>query len=234
MGATRIKVCGITRTRDAEAAAEAGVDALGFVFYPGSPRYVSPAGAAAISGRLPPFLTRVGLFVNASLDEIRRTVELGFLHALQLHGDESTGFCRQLRSAVGGLPIIKALRVGVCEDLHAVAQWPVQAVLLDAKVSNQYGGTGHSFDWSLLDAWPQRFVEGEAVLPMVLAGGLTPESVALAVAQVQPYAVDVSSGVESAPGIKCIHKIRAFVQQVRQTDCDWNRPGTAREEHDNT
>ena len=218
MGGTRIKVCGITRRADAEAAVAAGADALGFVFYSGSSRYVTPPVAATIAAELPPFLTRVGLFVNASCGDIVQILALGFLNAIQLHGDESLLFCQQLRAAVGRTPLIKAIRVAVGEDLHGLSQWPVQAILLDAKVDNHYGGTGQSFDWSLLSDWPLRFADRAVPLPLILAGGLTPERVAGAVQQVRPYAVDVSSGVERAPGIKCAHKIDHFIQQVRQAD----------------
>ena len=224
MGKTRIKVCGITRWEDAEVAAAAGADALGFVFYPGSSRYVTPERAAEMAERLPPFLIRVGLFVNASCAEIVQTVAMGFLNCVQLHGDETPAFCRQLRADMGAssrLPtLIKAVRVATQADLQAVAQWPVQAILLDAKVDNRYGGTGHSFDWSLLEGWPRLFPGEQTPLPLILAGGLTPETVAMAVRRVRPYAVDVSSGVESAPGIKSADKVRRFIQQVRQADLD--------------
>lgn len=218
---TRIKVCGITRRADAEAAVAAGADALGFLFYPGSPRYVTPATAAAMASDLPPFLTLIGLFVNPSLEEVVQTLAMGFLNGVQLHGDESPAFCQQLRNQTGGThspSIIKAIRVATARDLHDLCQWPVQAILLDAKVGSQYGGTGQSFDWSLLQPWPHLFPTRAAPLPLILAGGLTPDSVATAVQQVQPDAVDVSSGVETAPGIKSADKIRQFIQQVRQAD----------------
>ncbi|MBF0161244.1 MAG: phosphoribosylanthranilate isomerase [Magnetococcales bacterium] len=218
MGKTRIKVCGITRLEDAEAAVAAGADALGFVFYAGSSRHVTPPLAAAMAVALPPFVTRVGLFVNAPAADIMQIWAMGFLHAIQLHGDESPHFCQQLRAAIGGVPLIKAIRVAVAEDLRGLSQWPVQAILLDAKVGNQYGGTGHAFDWSLLHRWPHLFAEHATPLPLILAGGLTPERVASAVQQVRPYAVDVSSGVEKGPGIKCPQKIKQFIQQVQQAD----------------
>lgn len=221
---TRIKICGITRREDAEAAWTAGADALGFLFYPGSPRYITPAAAAAMAMDLPPFLTLVGLFVNASHADILQTVALGFLNSIQLHGDESPAYCQHLRDQTGGgvrtPSIIKAIRVATAQDLHALSQWPVQAILLDAKVGSQYGGTGKSFDWSLLHPWPSLFPTKAAPLPMVLAGGLTPDTVGRAVRQVRPYAVDVSSGVEQSPGIKCADKINSFIQQVRQADQD--------------
>lgn len=221
-GQTRIKVCGITRRQDAEAALVAGADALGFLFYPGSPRYITPAAAAAIATDLPPFLTLVGLFVNASHADIMQTLALGFLNSVQLHGDESPAYCQHLRDQTGGgvrnPAILKAIRVATAQDLHGLDHWPVQAILLDAKVESQYGGTGQSFDWSLLHSWPHLFPTKTTPLPMILAGGLTPDTVGTAVRQVRPYAVDVSSGVEISPGIKCADKINKFIQQVRQAD----------------
>ncbi|MEO5363510.1 MAG: phosphoribosylanthranilate isomerase [Magnetococcus sp. DMHC-8] len=226
MGRTRVKVCGITRREDAEAAEAAGADALGFVFYAGSSRYVAPEVAAAIAATIPPFLTRVGLFVNASCAEIVQTVALGFLHTIQLHGNETPAFCQQLCAELGTtgpLPtLIKAVRVATRTDLHALSCWPVQAILLDAKVDNRYGGTGRSFDWSLLADWP-RLLPGEgAAMPWILAGGLTPDNVAAAIRQVRPYAVDVSSGVEQAPGRKSAEQMMRFIQQVRVADQDWS------------
>ncbi|MBF0462494.1 MAG: phosphoribosylanthranilate isomerase [Magnetococcales bacterium] len=224
MGKTQVKVCGLTRRVDVEAAVAAGADALGLVFYPKSPRFVTPAEAAALVADLPPFVVRVGLFVNASCAEIVQTVGLGWLDCVQLHGDETPAFCRQLRlemERVALFPrLIKAVRVATREDVQTVAQWPVQAILLDAKVESRYGGTGRSFDWSLLEGWPRLFAASGAALPLILAGGLTPDNVALAVRQVRPYAVDVSSGVETAPGIKCANKIIHFIRQVQQADLD--------------
>ncbi|WP_420886850.1 phosphoribosylanthranilate isomerase [Candidatus Magnetaquicoccus inordinatus] len=216
--ATRIKVCGITRHEDAVAAAAVGVDALGLVFYPRSARFVTPQRAAAIANPLPPFLIRVGLFVNAPLTEIMAILSLGFLHSVQLHGDETIAECAQLRLAIqeAGLSVslIKALRIATKEDLPDPRQWPVDALLLDAKVSGHYGGSGQSFTWSVLDREWRNMAQSTGK-PFILAGGLTPDNVAAAITQVRPYAVDLSTGVESAPGIKEEAAMKRLVQQVR-------------------
>ncbi|MBF0190437.1 MAG: phosphoribosylanthranilate isomerase [Magnetococcales bacterium] len=200
----RVKICGITRIADALAAVAAGADALGFVFYPGSKRYIAPEGVARIVERLPPFVTITGLFVNAPAEEIRATAARCRLDVIQLHGDESPEACL-------GLPgrVIKAVRVGEAEDLTGLERFPVQGLLLDAKVADHYGGSGRVFDWSLIAGY-------RAPLPLILAGGLNPENVFQAVRQVNPYAVDVSSGVESAPGIKDHDKMAQFIRQVQQ------------------
>ncbi|MBF0126555.1 MAG: phosphoribosylanthranilate isomerase [Magnetococcales bacterium] len=200
----RIKICGITNTADALAAVEAGADALGFVFYSRSKRYVTPGQVAKILPDIPPFITITGLFVNACRDEIREVMACCRMDVLQLHGDEAPGECR-------GLPgrVIKAIRVASPEDLYGLERYPVSAVLLDAKVGAHYGGSGCSFDWSLLK-------EYRSPTPLILAGGLNPENVATAVRQVRPYAVDVSSGVESSPGIKDHEKMAHFIRRVRQ------------------
>lgn len=204
----RIKICGITRLQDALAAVEAGADALGFVFYSRSSRYVSPGQVAQILMEMPPFIVITGLFVNASREEIRATVASCRLDVIQLHGDESPGECR-------GLPgrVIKAIRVAAPEDLYGLERYPVSALLLDAKVGDHYGGSGSVFDWSLLAHY-------QAPSPMILAGGLNLTNVAQAVRQVRPYAVDVSSGVESAPGIKDRDKMVQFIQRVRKAAMD--------------
>ncbi|MBF0115924.1 MAG: phosphoribosylanthranilate isomerase [Magnetococcales bacterium] len=220
-GVTRIKVCGITRREDAVAAVAAGIDALGWVFYPRSSRYVAPDHAALLASHLPPFLTRVGLFVNAPVAEILATVARGFLECVQLHGDETAQECLQLRQALRearlSITLVKAVRVAAAADLPDPALWPVDALLLDAKVRGHYGGSGHCFDWSVLDKeW--RGMAGSAGKPFILAGGLTPDNVAEAIGRVQPYAVDLSSGVESAPGVKDAQAMLRLVQQVRQAD----------------
>ncbi|MBF0178965.1 MAG: phosphoribosylanthranilate isomerase [Magnetococcales bacterium] len=200
----RVKICGITSVEDALAAVAAGADALGFVFYARSKRYIPPRRAMRILGRLPPFVTSIGLFVNASREEIGKVVAECRLDAIQLHGDEAPGECR-------GLPgrVIKAIRVAGAEDLHGMERYPVSAILLDAKSETHYGGTGRAFDWNLLEGF-------QSPLPLILAGGLDPDNVAMAVRQVRPYAVDVSSGVESAPGVKDHERMHLFVRRVRQ------------------
>ena len=201
---TKIKICGITNIEDALFAAEAGADALGFVFYEKSPRYVSPETVDQIISMLPPFVTTVGLFVNAGGEVIETTVRLSGINVIQLHGDETPEEC-----GFAPHPVIKAVRVKDAGSLAGVERYPVSALLLDAWNDQQYGGTGESFDWQLV-----RNLTGK--LPLVLAGGLNPDNVAEAIRVVAPYAVDVSSGVEISPGKKDHDKIRKFIQQVRQ------------------
>jgi phosphoribosylanthranilate isomerase len=200
----RVKICGITRRDDALTAVAAGADALGFMFYERSPRFVAVEQAAAICRELPPLVTRVGVFVGASADFIRSTASACGLGAVQLHGGESPEFCRQF-----ALPVIKAFRIRGPESLAGLAGYDTAAVLLDSYVPGQQGGTGARFDWSLAAE------TATAGRPIFLAGGLTAENVAEAVRAVRPYAVDVSSGVESAPGCKDPEKVRRFIAAVR-------------------
>lgn len=209
MHRTRIKICGITRSEDLAAAVNAGADAVGFVFYPPSPRFV-PAGQAALLARqVPPFVTRVGLFVNAEPTTVRGILEQVPLDLLQFHGDEDARYCEQF-----GRPYLKAARVrpnstrgDLLEFAHAFPT--AQGLLLDAWVK-AYGGAGQSFDWSLIpDNLP---------LPMVLSGGLHAGNVGEAVVKTRPWAVDVSSGVELSKGIKDAEKVAAFIAAVRIAD----------------
>ncbi|ERH48641.1 N-(5'-phosphoribosyl)anthranilate isomerase [Ectopseudomonas chengduensis] len=205
----RSKICGITRIEDALAAVEAGADAIGLVFYGKSPRAVSIEQAAAILQALPPFVTSVGLFVDMPRDELQQLLQLLPLDLLQFHGDESPADCEGY-----GRPYIKALRVRPGEDV-AAAMAPyagARGILLDTFVEGVPGGTGASFDWSL--------VPENAAKPIILAGGLDAGNVATAIRQVRPYAVDVSGGVEASKGIKDAGKIRAFVRAVRDARCD--------------
>jgi phosphoribosylanthranilate isomerase len=204
---TAIKVCGVARVEDALAAAHHGAHAIGLVFYRPSPRYVAPALAREIIRTLPPFVTAVGLFVDATEAEVRETIALAPVGLLQFHGSESPVFCRQFR-----LPYIKAVRVNAGTDLLQYARdyHDAKALLLDAFVEGAHGGTGQSFDWGLI---PRTLP-----VPVVLSGGLDARNVAGAIQQVRPWAVDVSSGVESAPGIKDAGKIAAFVSGVRNAD----------------
>lgn len=206
MSAVRSKICGITRIEDALAAVEAGADAIGFVFYAKSPRAVSVQQARAIIQGLPPFVTTVGLFVNASRCELGEILDAVPLDLLQFHGDEVVADCEGWHR-----PYIKALRVKAGDDIAAaVDAYPsASGVLLDTYVEGVPGGTGEAFDWSLI---PQTLSK-----PLILAGGLTPENVADAVARVKPYAVDVSGGVEASKGIKDHAKIRAFINAVRRS-----------------
>jgi len=204
---TRIKVCGITRSDDAGRAVELGVDALGFVFWPGSPRCVSLRQAARIAGALPPFVATVGVFVNQPLDEIR-TVAAGVgLSAIQLHGDESP-------DAWASVPgrCIKAVGVGAGFDAAAVAAWPAGIwPLLDAHDPARRGGTGRAVDWDIA-------AEVSRTRRIILAGGLEASNIGDAIARVRPFAVDVSSGVEREPGVKDPDRLRAFVERVAAAD----------------
>lgn len=204
MSAVRSKICGITRIEDALAAVEAGADAIGFVFYARSPRAVNAGQARAIIKALPPFVTTVGLFVNAGHEELKEILDSVPLDLLQFHGDESASECESWHR-----PYIKALRVKAGDDIAAACEaYPsASGILLDAYVEGIPGGTGEAFDWSLI---PQGLSK-----PIILAGGLTPENVAEAVARVQPYAVDVSGGVEASKGIKDHAKIQAFIKAVQ-------------------
>ena len=199
----KIKICGFTNAQNANQAAMLGIDAIGLVFYDQSLRNVGVETALQIVNALPPFINRVGLFVNADssfIDEVLCEVPLD---TLQFHGDESVVECTQY-----AMPFIKALRVNQETNITQMADDYHQAsgLLLDAFNKDTYGGTGESFDWSLAKV--------DIDLPIILAGGLNPNTVADAVSQVNPYAVDVSSGVESEPGIKDIDKIRKFIQRV--------------------
>jgi phosphoribosylanthranilate isomerase len=197
---TRVKVCGITNLDDALAALEAGADLLGFNFYARSPRYVTPADARKIIERLP-----VGVFVNEPTPEdVEEIARAAGLNTVQLHGDETPEYCQSLR----GLTTIKALRVGADYNVETAAAYQTDAVLLDAYVAGERGGTGHTFDWSLAALTRAR------VPRLFLAGGLNPDNVAAAVAAVRPYAVDVCSGVETAPGRKSPELVRRFVEAV--------------------
>jgi len=205
MSNVRSKICGITRIEDALAAAEAGADAIGFVFYAKSPRAVDVRQARAIIAELPPFVTTVGLFVNASRCELNEILEVVPLDLLQFHGDEAPADCEGYHR-----PWIKALRVRPGDDLEAACQLysGARGILLDTYVAGVPGGTGEAFDWSLV---PARLSK-----PIILAGGLSAANVGQAIAQVRPYAVDVSGGVEQAKGIKSAAKIEAFMQAVKQ------------------
>lgn len=203
---TRVKVCGITRPQDAADAAAAGADAIGLVFYPPSPRFLSVERAREIAGVLPPFVHSVALFVNADAAQVAQVIGRVHPALLQFHGEETPEFCGQF-----GLPYVKACRVSPGVDLLEYLR-PFSAArgwLLDAHVE-EYGGVGASFDWSLVPARLAR--------PLVLSGGLTRDNVAAAVRRVRPWAVDVSSGVETAKGIKDAAKIAAFIAEVRNAD----------------
>lgn len=204
---TRIKFCGITREADALAAVELGADALGFVFHAPSPRYIAPADARAIIARLPPFVATVGLFVDVALDEVRSVAADVMLDAVQFHGEEPAAYCEAY-----GRPYLKAVRLetGLTLEAAAEAYHGARALLLDSWHPQLAGGTGQSFDWSLIPSHRAK--------PIVLAGGLDARNVASAIRTVRPYAVDVSGGIEAAKGIKDYDKMQAFVAEVHAVE----------------
>ncbi|MBI3044283.1 MAG: phosphoribosylanthranilate isomerase [Betaproteobacteria bacterium] len=205
--ATAVKICGITRVEDALAAARAGAHAIGLVFYARSPRCVTPGRAAEIIRALPPFITTVGLFVDAPAEAVRATLAEARVELLQFHGAETPEFCRKFDR-----PYLKAVRMRPGVDLLQYARdyHDAKALLLDNYVEGLHGGSGAAFDWSLI---PRGLP-----LPIILSGGLTPENVMDAVRRVRPSAVDVSSGVESTKGVKDAARIAAFIKGVRSAD----------------
>jgi len=206
----KVKICGITNYEDAAMIIDQGADALGFNFFPQSPRYIDPADAREIIRRIPPFIATVGLFVNvAEQNQVSTIARAAGVQVLQFHGDETPEYCRGLAD----WPLIKALRIGKNEIQEKLEEYPVQAFLLDAKDDALFGGTGKSFDWKLAK-------NIKRVRPIILAGGLTPDNVQKAIRVVDPYAVDVCSGVESAPGKKNAQKVIEFMNEVRNA----NRP----------
>ena len=203
---TRVKICGITNLADALVAVEAGADALGFNFYEKSPRFIPTAAAAEISRALPLFTLRGGVFVNPAEDLVRRAIGECGLNLLQFHGDEPPDFCTQF-----GLMSMKAFRIRDAGSLNELTKYQTDAWLLDAYSSDTFGGTGEKFNWNLATE-VQKLGK-----PVFLAGGLTPENVAEAIQQVQPFGVDVSSGVESLPGKKDHNKVRAFINAAKSS-----------------
>jgi phosphoribosylanthranilate isomerase len=200
----RVKICGITQVQDAVAAVDAGADALGFMFFENSKRNLSPSTAAEIIRELPPFISKVGVFVNPTKDFVRAAMETSGIDTLQFHGEEPPQFCAQF-----GLKVIKAFRIRDRDTLRDCLHYRDYAWLLDSYVAGEQGGTGVAFNWDVA-------VEATKLSRMIiLAGGLKVNTVADAVRQVQPFAVDVSSGVESAPGNKDHAKIREFIAAVK-------------------
>ena len=207
MTSTPVKICGVTRIEDALAAVYYGAHAIGLVFYRPSPRYVDPDTARAIVRALPPFVTPVGLFVDAEEEEVRAAVARAGVQMLQFHGAERPEFCEGF-----GMPYLRAVRVRAGVDLLQYARDfdGAKALLLDAFQEGVHGGTGATFDWGMIPR--------ELPLPVVLSGGLTPDNVGDAIRRVKPAAVDVSSGVESSKGIKDAAKIAAFISGARNAD----------------
>ena len=205
MQRTRVKICGITRPDDAAHAAGLGVDAIGMVFYEPSPRYVSHTTARTIAESLPPFVTSVGLFVDAPAEEVFETLKVVRLDLLQFHGEESAEYCEQF-----GVSYIKALRMREDVNVTAFAQEHPNAagILLDTYQQGVAGGTGQTFDWKM--------IPDDVPLPLILAGGLGADNVAQAISHVHPYAVDVSGGVEASKGLKDHQKMTEFVKEVNR------------------
>jgi phosphoribosylanthranilate isomerase len=207
MKTVRVKICGITNAQDAAIAVQAGADALGFVFQKASPRFITPDAVRRIVAALPPFVLPVGVFVNEELKKVRDLMDECGLALAQLHGDETAAYCEEL-----GRPVLKAIRLLNRASFLAMAELKgrvqVRGFILDAFSEHAYGGTGQVADWSLA-------AEAARTAPVLLAGGLTPENVREAVLTVRPYGVDVSSGVEAAPGKKDPAKVNAFVAAVK-------------------
>ncbi len=209
MEKVKVKICGIRNLQEAECAVEAGADMLGFNFWPASPRYVSVDDAKPIIDRLPGGVSSIGVFVNEFPERIQEiSLALG-LSAIQLHGDESPETCRSLSA----LNVIKAMRVGKGFRVERIPEYAVDTVLLDASLNGSYGGTGLTFDWSVA-------ARAKAFAKIILAGGLKAENVAEAIRTVRPFAVDVCSGVEAAPGRKDIAKIKQFMAVVDEINSD--------------
>jgi phosphoribosylanthranilate isomerase len=199
---TRVKICGMTNLEDALLAVDLGADALGFIFAP-SPRRVTVEQAREVIHRLPPFVTRVGVFVDSDLQEVQRIMAACSLDMAQLHGRETPDYCRQLFPRA-----IKSFRVRDASSLGSLSLYNVSAYLLDSYVEGQPGGTGRTFDWSLA-------LEARRHGPVIIGGGLSPDNVRQAIAAVHPYGVDVCSGVEARPGKKDPQKVRRFIEEVR-------------------
>jgi len=201
----KVKICGITRLEDALTACEAGADALGFVFYEPSPRYIEPRRAREIPLSLPPFVTPVGVFVNKTAEEVNRIVAQSGVTLVQLHGEEPPDLVPQLT-----VPALKAVRVRGEADLAILPGYRVQAYLLDSHVPGKYGGTGVSFQWEVA-------VKAKAHGRIILSGGITVDNVAEALRMVAPFGIDVSTGVEISPGIKDPGKVKELLRRVRET-----------------
>ena len=199
----KVKICGMTNLKDVKVAVDGGVDAVGFIFYKKSPRSVTMQAVREIVLELPPFVDSVGVFVNETAEQINKIADHCKLDRVQLHGDESPAFCKKIRRRV-----IKVIRVKDIQSLKKLSDYPVSSFLLDTFSEDQYGGTGKVFDWNLA-------YSAKKYGPIILAGGLTPINVHQAIQRIQPYGVDVCSGVESQPGIKDHKKMKAFLKNVK-------------------
>ncbi|AFM26753.1 phosphoribosylanthranilate isomerase [Desulfomonile tiedjei] len=209
----RVKICGITRIEDAIAAVRSGADALGFVFYAGSPRFIHPEDARDIIRRMPPFVTTVGVFVNEERNRIEAMSRTSGIHSIQLHGSEHPEDCSGFDR-----PVFKALRVSGLESLASIQLYETAGILLDSAVPGTWGGTGTVPDWKCIGDFLDKDISGIRKR-LILAGGLTAENVKMAVKIVRPWAVDVSSGVEFEPGIKNHEKMKEFTYAVHCATC---------------
>lgn len=208
---TSLKICGVTRADDAARLAGLGVDALGANFWPQSKRFLAESDAGFLRG-LGDRILRVGVFVNASLDQPRRLFDQGLIDLVQLHGDESPADARSLQEL--GIPVVKALGIRDADDLEAAAGFPADALLLDAHAPGVYGGTGQTIDWHAV----ARFGDRHPGRPIILAGGITPANAREAIATAHPAAIDIASGAESAPGIKDFDKVESLLKALRPAD----------------
>ena len=212
-GRFRVKICGTTRADDAACAVAAGVDALGFIFFPKSPRNIEPRAAQTIIAGLPPFVDAVGVFVNETLSRVQEIAAFCGLNTIQLHGGETPQYCRELATALPCCRLLKAFRIGSHSRAADIASYAevVQGYLLDTFQKDAEGGTGLAFDWNLIERLQLR-------RPFFLAGGLDCTNIHAALTQVRPYGVDANSGLEDAPGIKNHQKIASFLAQIRQME----------------
>ncbi len=204
---TKIKICGITNKRDAIAAASLGIDMMGFVFYNGSKRYVEPKIVRDIANELPPFVAKVGVFVDLDKNKVIEIAEECALDMLQFHGDEAPDYCAGFKDSY---KVMKAFRIKESGSLKGINDYNADFYILDAYSAEGKGGTGESFDWKIIESF-------EFLRPVILSGGLTPDNVRDAIERFSPYGVDVSSGVETSPGKKNIPLMKKFVENVRKT-----------------
>jgi phosphoribosylanthranilate isomerase len=207
----RVKICGITNATDALAAIDCGADALGFNFFPGSKRYIDISAAKDWMAELPRHVVKVAVLVNPTERQAVEVAQLSFIDVLQLHGEESPAFCRTI--AKRGIAFVKALPVRDKDTLRDIPSFFTRTIMLDSGTGQDFGGTGETFSW----VFARRFIDVHRELNVILAGGLTPENVAVAIRQVRPFAVDVASGVESAPGRKDGARLRAFINAARSS-----------------
>lgn len=209
----RVKFCGITSVGDADRGVSVGADALGFVFFKESPRYIAPEKAEAIIRRLPPFISAVGIFVNEDLGFIEECIERCGLNVVQLHGDEDQKYCFEFKALrFKDVKLIKAIRIKDKESLRAIEECPADAILLDTYKNGMYGGTGKGFDRTLA------VLAKEYGRRLVVAGGLNPDNVYDVIKEIKPYGVDVSSGIESSPGKKNVELMEEFIKEVRRAE----------------